>query len=374
MIKPTPEQYGLTESLLVSLERERGKFDALEAHIGRLVVITIATGAISAIAVYSVYGFDWPIFVPMLLIGAVIMGYLSPMLTAVTISRLDPHSRMHKLRSEYQVVSMTYSALWSSAYWGAFWKALSEGGVWKDKRPESPHSQLQCLPDPGEELFVLAGERYVLAVLRPSEPVNHEFADHFLKTVERSSAQQGIICSDGDILQEVQDVLRSSNITVLPSHLFLTVRVLRLAILQVSLPALKSATEPLATRWHQYCAKFRESELLFPKQIIREAIAEELKECHDETFQAKLGTLYLMLESFLPDEQGVQYDTLREFRKQADRGKQAGKPGLEILSPLAHIQIDHTSETNMLETLKKRLEGIEVYKEIAAKNVKSENR
>jgi Na+/glutamate symporter len=104
MIKPTPEQYGLTESLLVSLERERGKFDALEAHIGRLVVITIATGAISAIAVYSVYGFDWPIFVPMLLIGAVIMGYLSPMLTAVTISRLDPHSRIHKLRSEYQVV------------------------------------------------------------------------------------------------------------------------------------------------------------------------------------------------------------------------------------------------------------------------------
>ena len=76
----------------------------------------------------------------------------------------------------------------------------------------------------------------------------------------------------------------------------------------------------------------------------------------------------------MPDEQGVQYDTLREFRKQADRGKQAGKPGLEILSPLAHIQIEHTSETNMLETLKKRLEGIEVYKEIAAKNVKSENR
>jgi hypothetical protein len=48
-------------------------------------VITIATGAISAIAVYSVYGFDWPIFVPMLLIGAVIMGYLSPMLTAVDL-------------------------------------------------------------------------------------------------------------------------------------------------------------------------------------------------------------------------------------------------------------------------------------------------
>ena len=85
MIKPTPEQYWLTESLLVSLERERDKFDALEAHIGRLVVITIATGAISAIAVYSVYGFDWPIFVPMLLIGAVIMGYLSPMLTAVDL-------------------------------------------------------------------------------------------------------------------------------------------------------------------------------------------------------------------------------------------------------------------------------------------------
>src|SRR5580765_5853017 len=289
MIKPTPEQYGLTESLLVSLERERDKFDALEAHIGRLVVITIATGAISAIAVYSVYGFDWPIFVPMLLIGAVIMGYLSPMLTGVIISRLDPHSRMHKLRSEYQIVSMTYSALWSSAYWGAFWKALSEGRVWKDKRPESPHSQLQCLPDLGEELFVLAGERSVLAVLRPAEPVNHEFADHLLKTVERSCAQQGIICCGGDILQEVQDVLRSSNITVLPSPLFLAVRVLRLAILQVSLLALNSATEPLATRWHQYCAKFRESELLFPKQIIREAIAEELKECHDEALQAKLG-------------------------------------------------------------------------------------
>ena len=374
MIKPTPEQYGLTESLLVSLERERGKFDALEAHIGRLVVITIATGAISAVAVYSVYGFDGPLFVPILLIGAVTMGYLSPRVTAMIVSRLDPHSHMHKLRSEYQVESIAYTVLWSSAYWRAFWEALSDGGVWKDMRPESPHSRLQCVLDPGEELFLLAGERYIVAIPRPSESINHEFADHFLKTVEDSSAQQGIICSDGDIPQEVLEVLSSSNITVLPSHLFLTVRVLRLAILQVSFPVLKSATGPLATRWHQYCAKFRESELLFPKQIIREAIAEELKECHDETLQARLRTLYFMLESFLPDVHGVQHDTLREFGKQADRGKQAGKAELEIPSPLAHIRIDHTTETNMLETLKQRLEGIEVFKEIAAKTVKSENR
>ena len=112
MIKPTPEQYKLTESLLVSLERERGKFDALEAHIGCLVVLTIAVGAIAALAVYSVYGFDWPLFIPMLLIGAVTVGYLSPLVTTMIVNRLDPHSHMHKLRSEYQIESITYNALW----------------------------------------------------------------------------------------------------------------------------------------------------------------------------------------------------------------------------------------------------------------------
>jgi hypothetical protein len=374
MIKPTPEQYGLTESLLVSLERERGKFDALEAHIGRLVVLTIAVGAIAALAVYSVYGFDWPLFIPMLLIGAVTVGYLSPLVTTMIVNRLDPHSRMHKLRSEYQIESITYNALWSSAYWGAFWKALSEGGAWKDRHPESPHSRLQCFPDPGEELFILAGERYVLAIPRSSESVNREFANHFLKTVELSSAHQGIICTDGDIPQEVQDVVSSSNITVLPSHLFLAARVLRLAILLVSFPALDSATGPLAPRWHQYCAKLRNSELLFPKPMIREAIAEELKERHDETLQPKLGILYLMLEHVSPDEQAVPYDTLREFGNQVDRRIQTGKPRLDILSPLAHIRTDHTTETNMLETLKKRLEGIEAFEEIAAENVKSDHR
>jgi hypothetical protein len=108
--------------------------------------------------------------------------------------------------------------------------------------------------------------------------------------------------------------------------------------------------------------------------MIREAIAEELQECHDETLQTKLGTLYLMLENFLPDEQVVQYDKLRAFGEQAYRGMQRGKPGLEILSPLAHIQLDDTIDTSILESMKKRLEELEVFKEIAAKNVKSENR
>ena len=151
-------------------------------------------------------------------------------------------------------------------------------------------------------------------------------------------------------------------------------RMLRVAILQASLPVLESATGPFVTPWHQYCAKFRESELPFPKPMIRQAIAEELQECHDETLQAKLGRLYLILENFLPDEQVVQYDKLREFGEQASSGMQAGKPGLEILSPLAHIQCDHTIGTNILERMKNRLEELEVFKEIAAKNVRSENR
>jgi hypothetical protein len=153
----------------------------------------------------------------------------------------------------------------------------------------------------------------------------------------------------------------------------LTSQVLRLTILQASLPILESATGPFATPWHQHCAKFRESELPFPKAMIRQAIAEELQECHDETYQTKLGILYLILENFLPDEHVVQYDKLREFGEQASSGMQAGKPGLEVLGPLAHIQFDHIIDTNILERMKKRLEELEEYKEIAAKNLKSEN-
>jgi hypothetical protein len=108
--------------------------------------------------------------------------------------------------------------------------------------------------------------------------------------------------------------------------------------------------------------------------MIREAIAEELKERHDETLQAKLGILYLMLEHVSPDEQAIPDDTLREFGKHVDRRIQTSKPGLDILHLPAHIRIDQTTETNMMETLKKRLEGIEAFEEIAAENVKSDHR
>lgn len=387
MRKPSPEQFGLTESQLVSLEKERSSFDALKGRRDRWVTLAIAASAISAIALYIGYGFDWPLFIPILLIGAVFMSYLSPMVTETIVNRLDPHSRLHKLRRDYQVESITYQALWLSFYWEAFWKALSERGAWKDPLPESPHSRLKDLPDPGEELFLMAGERYLLVMPRPTEPVNREFADRFLKTVQLSSAQKGIICSDEDIPQEVRDVLKSENIVILPSRLFLISRVLRLAILQVSLPILERATRPIASLLNQNFAKFRESELPFPPSMIRQAIAEELQEFHDETLQTALGKLYVILENFLPDDQGVHYDKLREFQEHAFQEfkgmQEKGKPPLEILKTLIpliqHLEeaaqkIDPTFDTNMLERMKKRSEELEAFKEIAARNVKSENR
>jgi hypothetical protein len=389
MIKPTPEQFGLTESLLVSLEKERGYFDTLKWRRDRWVMLGIAAGAISAIALYIGWGFDWPLFIPMLLIGAVFMGYLSPMVTEAIVNRLDPHSRIHKLRSEYQVESITYRALWSSAYWGAFWKALSDGGAWKDRLPDSPHSRLHCLPDPGEEIFLKAGERYVLAMPRPSEPVNREFADRLLKTVNLSSAKKGFICTDEDIPQEVQNVLKSGNIGILPLGVFLSSGALRLAILQTSLAVLESAARRFASPspLYQLCAKFRESELPFPQSMIRQAIAEELKECHDETLQTLLEKLYVVLENFLPNEQVVQYDKLREFGEQvfkASRGMQEeGRSNLEMLKTLIplvqrleeHTQkIDPTIEADIRDKMKKRSEEIELFKKIAVTNVKIENR
>ena len=386
MIKPTPEQFGLTESLLVSLEKERDNYNALKWRRDRLVKLAIAAGVISAIALYIGYGFDWPLFIPMLLIGAVFMGYLSPMVTEAIVNRLDPHSRIHKQYGNYWIECLIYRAFWSGEYWDAFWKALNKGGPWKESLPESPHSRLQCLPDPGEELFlILAGERYVLAMPRPSEPVNREFADRLLKTVKLSSAQKGIICSDENIPQEVRRMAKSGSIAILTSRLFLTSRVLRLAILQATLPVLESATGPVGPLY-QYCAKFRESKLPFPQSMIRQAIAEELQECYDKTLQTLLEKLYLILENFLPDKQVVQYDKLREFGEetfQAFRDMQEeGKPALEILKTLIplveHLEevihkMDHTIDTNLLERMKKRSEEIEVFKEIAAKNVKSEN-
>jgi len=308
MIRPTLEQFGLTASLLISLERDRGDFEALKERIGRLVVLSEAVGVICAIAGYSVYGFDWPFIIPILLIGAVTIGYLSPMVTVAIVSHLDPHSHLHKLRSEYEVASITYRALWSSAYWDAFWKALSQRGAWKDHIPESSHSRLPCLPDPGGELFVLAGERYVVAMPRPSEPVSQKFADHLLKTVKLSSAQRGIICSDEDFSRDVQEMLKSNSIVLLTSDLFLSSKVLRLAILQTSLPLLASATEPTSSLLNPRFEKFSESKLPFPQSLIRQAIAEELKESHDETLQTLLKKLYLILGKYLPDEQGVHYE------------------------------------------------------------------
>lgn len=354
-------------------------------------MLAIAAGAISAIAFYTGYGFDWPLFIPTLLICAVLMGYFSPMVTAAIVNRLDPHSRLHEQYSQYRVAWIVYRALWwSSAYWDAFWKALGEGGncaAWKDHLPESPHSRLKDLPDPGKELFLMAGERYILVMPRPTEPVNREFADRLLKTVQLSSAQKGIICSDEDIPQEVRNVLKSSNIALLTSHLFLSSRVLRLAVLELSFPVLERATNPIASVLNQSFAKFRESELPFPLSMIRQAIAEELQECHDETLQAALGKLYVILENFLPDDQGVHYDKLREFQEhtfQEFRGMQEeGKPPLEILKTLIpliqHLEeaaqkIDPTIDTNMLERMKKRSEELEAFKEIAARNVNSENR
>jgi len=387
MIKPTQEQFGLTANLLVSLERERGDFEALKERIGRLVVLCIAVGVICAIAGYSVYGFDWPFIIPILLIGAVILGYLSPMVTAAILSRLDPHAHLHKLRTEFEVESITYRALWSSAYWDAFWKGLSQRGAWKDHLTESSHSRLPCLPDPGEELFLLAGGRYVFAIPRPSEPVNQEFADHLLKTVKLSGAQKGVICSDEDISLEVQEILKSNRIILLTSDLFLSSQVLRLAILQSSLPLLASATEPTSALLNPRFAKYSEAKLPFPPSMIRQAIAEELKECHDEILQTLLKQIYLILENFLPDEQGVQYEKLREFEReivQDFRGMQeAGNPPREILKTVIALveqleamayKIDHTIDINLPEGLKKRLENIEVVKEVAAKNVSRETR
>jgi hypothetical protein len=390
MIQPSPEQFGLTESLVVSLEKERGDFKALKSRRDRWVTLAIAAGAISAIAFYTGYGFDWPLFIPTLLICAVFMGYFSPMVTAAIVNRLDPHSRLHEQYGNYWVECVTYRAFWRSAYWDAFWKALGEGGncvAWKDHLPESPHSRLKDLPDPGEELFLMTGERSVLVTPRPTEPVNREFADRLLKTVQISSAQKGIICSDEAIPQEVRDVLKTKNIVILPSRLFLITRVLRRTILQVSLPILERATKPIASLLNQNFAKFRESELPFPPSMIRQAIAEELQECHDETLQTALGKLYVILENFLPDDQGVHYDKLREFQEhtfQEFRGMQEeGKPPLEILKTLIpliqHLEeaaqkIDPTIDTNMLEKMKKRSEELEAFKEIAARNVNSENR
>lgn len=392
MIKPTLEQFGLTESLLVSLEKERDSFNALEARIGRLVKLAIAAGVISATAVYFVYGIDWPIFIPMLLIGAVIMRYLSPRVTEAIVNRLDPHSHLHKQYRKYRSAGLVERALWgSSAYWEAFWKALREGGncvAWKDRLSEYPHSQLQCCPDLGGAFFLMAGEeRYVLAIPRSSEPVNRELADRFLKTVQLSNAQKGIICSDEDIPQEVRDVLKSSNIALVTSYLFLSIHTLRVAVLEVSFPVLERATNPIASALNQSFAKFRESELPFPLSMIRHAIAEELQECDDETLQTALGKLYVILENFLPDDQGVHYDKLREFQEhtfQEFRGMQEeGKPPLEILKTLfpliQHLEeaaqkIDPTIDTNVRERMKKRLEELETFKEIAAKNVRSENR
>lgn len=241
MKKPTPEQFGLTGSQLVSLEQDRGNYNAFVTRIGRLVKLAIAASAISAIALYMGRGFDWPLFIPMLLIGAVFMSYLFPIVTEAIVNRLDPHSRLHKLRSNYQVEFIAYQALWLSFYWDAFWKALSEGGdwkVWKDRLPELPHSRLKDLPDPGGELFLMAGERYVFAMPRPSEPINGEFADRLLKAVQLSRAQKGIICSDVNIPQEVLDVLKSKSIALLTSRQFLSSRVLRLAVLESSWPVL----------------------------------------------------------------------------------------------------------------------------------------
>lgn len=384
MIKPSPEQFGLTESQLVSLEKERSSFDALKVRRDRWVTLAIAASAISAIAFYTGYGFDWPLFIPTLLICAVFMGYFSPMVTEAIVNRLDPHSRLHAQYSQYRVAWIVYRALWwSSAYWDAFWKALGEGGncvAWKDHLPESPHSRLKNLPDPGEELFLMAGERYVLVTPRPTEPVNREFADRLLKTVQISSAQKGIICSDEAIPQEIRDVLKSKNIVILPSRLFLISRVLRLAILQVSFPVLERAL-------NLNFSKFREIELPFPPSMIRQAIAEELQECHDETLQTALGKLYVVLENFLPDDQGVHYDKLREFQEHAFqefRGMQEeGKSPLEILKtliPLIHHleeaaqKIDPTIEADIRERMRTRSEELEAFKEIAARNVKSENR
>ena len=226
----------------------------------------------------------------------------------------------------------------------------------------------------------MAGERYVLVTPRPTEPVNREFADRLLKTVQISSAQKGIICSDEAIPQEVRDVLKTKNIVILPSRLLLITRVLRLAILQVSFPVLERAL-------NLNFSKFREIELPFPPSMIRQAIAEELQECHDETLQTALGKLYVILENFLPDDQGVHYDKLSEFQEHAFqefRGMQEeGKSPLEILKtliPLIHHleeaaqKIDPTIEADIRERMKTRSEELEAFKEIAARNVKSENR
>ena len=107
---------------------------------------------------------------------------------------------------------------------------------------------------------------------------------------------------------------------------------------------------------------------------IRQLIAETLQECHDETLQIKLGNLYLILENFLSDEQVVQYDKLREFGEQAIQGIHAGKPGLEILTPLAHIQMDNTIDSQILEGMKKRNEELEAFKVIAAMKMKDRKR
>lgn len=378
MKKPTPEQFGLTESQLVSLEKERGKYNALVVCIGRLAILAIAASAISAIALYIGYGFDWPLFIPMLLIGAVFMSYLSPMVTEAIVNRLDPHSRLHKLLSDYQVESVTYQALWLSFYWEAFWKALSERGAWKDSLPESPHSRLKDLPDPGGELFLIAGERYIFVMPRSTEPVNREFTDRLLKTVQLSRAQKGIICSDEDIPQEVRDGLKSKNIAILPSRLFLISRLLRLAIMQVSFSVLGRAL-------NRDVSIFCENELPFPPSMIRRAVAEELKGCHEGPLQAALGKLYVILENFLPDDQGVQYGTLRESKEQVFRSlkdmQEEGKPPLEILKILlpflrqleeAAQKIDPAIEGNIRERTKMRSEELEAFKEIAARNVKSE--
>ncbi len=121
--------------------------------------------------------------------------------------------------------------------------------------------------------------------------------------------------------------------------------------------------------------------------MIRQAITEELQECYDEPLQAALGKLYVILENFLPDDQGVHYDKLRASHEQAFQSfkgmQEEGKPPLEILKaliPLIHHleeatqKIDPTIEADIRERMKMRSEELKAFKEIAARNVKSKNR
>lgn len=374
MKRPLLEDFGLTEDLAVSLEKNKEDYASLRKRVERRVMLAIVAGIVPTIALYAGYRFGWLLSIPLLILGILFVGLpLAESVSSVIVSRLDPYSRIRKQSVDYWLACFLFHTNWSHAYWEAFWKTVGAEGHWKDAPPEYPHSRFQfeilgldhgrtSLPDPRGDLFlVFMGVRCVLSVPRPSEPVNRGFVDRLLKTVDISCAKKGVICSDEDISQELRQLVTSQNVMILTSGQLQAI-ILRAYYIDF----LGSSLRSIGT-------DRRESILPFPKSMIRRAIAGVLMEPQEEDIRNLIEKGYRWLEWFLPDEElGKREQLLEEMIELQKLGS-----SVAVLRTLLR---DHEQEIRAIcennEKLNKHSEKCEeklqLFREIAARNVNDE--